>query len=99
MAKKKTGRKVPMRTDLNSVEKDTIKRVNHTMAIIENFLAKWNASAIKPRDMLPQIDRIKRFHARLANWQKDAVKPHGKESEEARVRRLRDFVVICNTYS
>jgi ribosomal protein S15P/S13E len=101
MARKKKGsrKKVPVKTDINSVEKDTVKRVNRTIETIENFLAKWNASGVKPEDMIPHIERIKKFHDELLGWQKDAQKQHGRESEVEKLRRLEAFINICNNYS
>ena len=97
--KKAAAKKIPVRTDTVSVENETIKRVNHTIATIERFLAKWNASDIKPRNMLPEIVKIRKFHYALSNWQSGAVRAQGRENEESRLRRLQDFVAICNSYS
>jgi len=95
---KKAGKKVPVKTDINSVEKDTLERVSHTLKILEEFLMKWDASA-KPHDMVPEIDRVRRFHDELQGWQADALKPHPKEDEDDRIRRLAAFVEICLNYS
>ena len=90
---------VPRRMDLNSVEQETMARVNKTLKVIGNFLQKWNKVKKVPEDMMPQIKRIRKFHKELAGWQKNALKATGKESDEARVKRLREFVEICLNYS
>jgi hypothetical protein len=95
--KKEAVKKVPVKTDIASVEEETVRRVNRTLTAIDGFLAKWDASKVKPDDMFPQIVKIKQFHDALLNWQKASLK--GKRDEEARMRRLRDFVLICKTYS
>jgi hypothetical protein len=98
-ARKEAVRKVPMKTDMASVEEETIKRVNKTITTLEEFLVRWDASSLKPDDMFPQVIKIRHFHDSLLNWQKAAVKSHGRESEQSRLKRLRDFVLICRSYS
>ncbi|MBU0532449.1 hypothetical protein KKB44_03065 [Candidatus Micrarchaeota archaeon] len=104
MAKKKSSKKkkiskkkIPVKTDAASVEKNTINRVNHTITVIEKFLAKWEASKVKSRSMEPQIEKIRKFHDELVEWQKKAVK--GKDNEKARLERLQDFVLMCKEYT
>lgn len=106
MVKKKVPRKegvvkkVPVKTDSTEIEEQTIERVNHTISTIDNFLSKWDATRSKPDSMFPEIVKIRKFYDALSAWQKDALKSKGrKESEDERIRRLRDFVLICRTYS
>ena len=99
VAKARPTRKIPVKNDISSVEEETIKRVDRTLTSIETFLAKWDHSRIKPDDMIPQIAKIRQFHDALSRWQTEAVKGKGKNSEETKVKRLRDFVLICRTYS
>jgi len=100
MAKsKKSAKGIPVRADTVSVEKETIRRVDRTIATIGRFLAKWDASDIKPKNMLPEIVRIRKFHDALLNWQRMAVRAQGEGDEESSLRRLHDFVVICDSYS
>jgi hypothetical protein len=99
ISRKETAGKVPVRTDMSSVEDETIKRTGRTISAIENFLAKWDAAKIKPDDMFPQIVKIRQFHDALVSWQKDAVRFKAKADDEGRVKRLRDLVLICRTYS
>ncbi|HSB47405.1 MAG TPA: hypothetical protein VLD37_05300 [Candidatus Bilamarchaeum sp.] len=96
---RKNVRRIPVKTDSVSVEEQTIKRVNRTLTTIDNFLAKWDASKIKPDPMLPQIIKIRQFKEALEKWQTEAVKAKGGGDEPTRIRRLRDFVLICRMYS
>lgn len=103
MAKKKSSKKasrenVPVKTDISSVEKETIKRADRTITSIEKFLAKWDASKIKNEAMTPQIERIRRFHSELMKWQKDALRGQ-RDKDGDRLKRLQDFVIICRNYS
>lgn len=98
-SKKKSGKGVPKKTDTASVEKETIERANRTITAIEQFLAKWDASNIKPEIMLPQVEKVKKFHNELAKWEKRAVKAQKKSTDKARLKRLHEFVVICRNYS
>ncbi|MFN7991074.1 MAG: hypothetical protein U0R44_02845 [Candidatus Micrarchaeia archaeon] len=91
--------RVPVKNDIASVEAETIKRVNKTLTNLEDFLAKWDAAKTKPDDMFPQVIKIRQFHDALLGWQRNALRSHEKDDEPAKVRRLRDFVLICRTYS
>lgn len=99
VAKAGPAKKAAAKVDVGSVEDDTIRRVARTISTIENFLAKWDASRIKPDAMFPHVTRIRQFHTELLQWQRAAVKARGREDEESQVRRLRDFVVLCRMYS
>src|SRR5271157_1593791 len=93
------GNGIPKRSDIFSVEEATIARVSRAISTIEDFLARWDATRTRPDDMFPQVVKVKQFHGALLNWQKDALKSMGKDDDEARLRRLRDFVMLCRTYS
>lgn len=96
---KMTGKRIPIKTDISTVETETVKRVNSTISAIENFLAKWDASKTKPDDLFPQIVRIRQFHDALLSWQRNALRASQRSDDESRIKRLRDFVLICRTYS
>jgi len=104
MSKKKPSRKskvkkIPKKLDVNSVEDETMKRVGRTLNSLESFLAKWDAAPKKPDNVFPQVVKIRNFHGALESWQREALRTKGKEDEKARMDRLRDFVLICQTYS
>lgn len=106
MAKKKTAIKakpkkvtgVPKKTDVVSVEQETLKRVEKTISTLEHFLTKWDASKIKPDAMYPHVVKIRRFCHALESWQKNAATSKNVD-DETRTQRLRDFVFICKMYS
>jgi hypothetical protein len=98
-ARSASERRIPDKRNMTSVEETTISRVDRTISTIEEFLARWDASKIKPDDMFPQVVKIKRFKDALLAWQKEAVRARGKADDESRMKRLRDFVLICRTYS
>jgi len=101
--KARIGRKdvasIPMRTDAVSVEEETVRRVERTLTAISTFLSRWDSSGFKPADMYPHITRMKRFREELQAWQKEAVRAKSRQDEGARIERLRNFVLICRTYS
>ena len=86
-------------SDISIVEEETIKRVNKTMKSIDEFLAKWDSSKVKAEEMIPQVAKIKEFHKVLSKWQHDAVMSKGRGSNAERMKRLKEFVLICETYS
>jgi hypothetical protein len=99
MARKKAARaagRIPVRMDSASIEEQTLERVDRTMATIENFLSRLDAGGSR---MVPQIAKIRRFHEALGAWRRAALKTRKKGDDEDRIRRLRDFVMICRTYS
>jgi hypothetical protein len=102
MVKKKSGRAevggVPVRMDSASIEEQTLERVDRTMANIEDFLSRWEAVR-KPDALFPQVAKIRRFRDALGAWRRMALRGRGKKDDEARMHRLRDFVLICRTYS
>jgi hypothetical protein len=97
ISRKETAKKVPIKTDIASVEEETMKRTDKTIATIEAFLERWDTARMKPDDMFPQIAKIRQFHDALVEWQKEALKSKGKTAEG--VKRLRNLVLICKTYS
>ncbi|MFH1520974.1 MAG: hypothetical protein ABID61_04980 [Candidatus Micrarchaeota archaeon] len=106
MAKKKNAikarptkiSKIPVRTDIASIEAETIKRVGKTLSTLEIFLSKWDASETKPDGMFPQVVKIKKFYHALTSWQKE-VAGSKNANDETRTKRLQDFVFICKNYS
>ena len=91
--------KIPRRADTASLEEDTIRRSARTLATLEGFLSRWDSSRVKPQGMAPEINKIKRFYEGLSRWQRSALKARDKDDDKARVRRLRDFVLLCRSYS
>lgn len=98
---KKTGKKIaiPRKIDAASLEDETIKRAGRTLTTLEAFLERWDKSGIKPQGMVPEIAKIKKFHEGLSSWQKNAMKARVNKDDVARRRRLRDFVLLCRSYT
>jgi hypothetical protein len=96
---KANPKNVPIRTDSAALEEQTISRVERTIRTIGDFLAKWDSSEIKSDSMFPEVVKIRKFHDLLSAWQNDALGARGKGDEKSRVKRLRDFVVLCKMYS
>ena len=86
-------------TNLDSVEEDTLKRVERTMLSLGSFLSRWDAARPKDDDLLPQVAKIRTFYQQLAGWQRDTVRAKGKGGRDAQIKRLRGFVVLCRTYA
>ena len=87
-----------MSKKLDSVEKETMKRVEKTLETINEFLSRWD-EASAPDDLIPQIVKIRKFYDALSNWKKEAIRTKGIEDDDSRMRRLREFVLLCQTYS
>jgi len=85
--------------DSASIEEQTLERVDRTLATIDNFLSRWDSARNRPDAMFPEIVKIRRFKEALSAWQRLSLKAKKKDDEENRIRRLRDFVMICRTYS
>lgn len=74
----------------------TMKRVDLTLKKIGDFLKKWESVDAKPDQMVPEISRLKRFRDALAQWKRQAG---SSKSEAEREKLIREFVLICETYS
>lgn len=86
------------KNDINSVEDETMKRVAKTLQTINDFLSRWD-EASAPDDLIPQIAKIRKFRDALSDWKEQAIRTRNREPEEARMRRLQEFVLICQSYS
>ncbi len=102
-ARKKTVKALPIsvqKKDINMMEDETFKRVRATLASIEGFLGKWNSSKEQPENMRGEVLRLQRYKKALKKWQRDAEKAKKKkETVGGRMERLREFIMICFTYS
>jgi len=95
---KNTKKSIPAKKDATSVEKRTLERVNRIVISMDKFLAQWDGSKTKPDGMGVQVEKIRKFHNELVDWQKKALKSQKKDPGEI-VKRLRDLIVLCNNYS
>lgn len=87
--------------DYLQMENEAIKKAQKIIDAVEKFLAKWDSLKKKPSSLNSKISKLKKFHASLVLWQKDAVKSQNKKStkDEDRIKRLRSFVEIYKSYS
>lgn len=92
-------KKVPVKTDTAAMEEQTIERAGRTIKTLEDFLHKWDSAESRPDLMFPEVVRIRQFCDMLKAWRKGAMESRGSEDDEARMKRLRDFVVLCSSYS
>lgn len=90
-----------LEADYSKMEKEAIKKAEKILDTVEKFLAKWDDLKKKPSSLNPKISKLKKFHADLSLWQKEAVKSQGKKStkDEDRIKRLKNFVSIYKSYS
>jgi hypothetical protein len=87
-------------TDIDELEKEALEKVNKALAAIENAIAIWDASKVKPEDYKMRIDRLRYFHDRLAGWEKRMLMSMAKKEDPAsRIELLREFSDICYSYS
>jgi len=93
------ARKIPMKTDFKSLENEALKRVDHTLLVMTAFLARWGSLRDKPSGVIPQIARIRKFQSELSSWRKETVRMFGMDDNDARIRRMQQFVDICRSYS
>ncbi|MFN7991187.1 MAG: hypothetical protein U0R44_03435 [Candidatus Micrarchaeia archaeon] len=87
-------------SDVAEMEKLAIEKANKAISAIENAIAVWDASAVKPEDMAPRMAQLKNFLEALTSWERNALKSIGKEDMlKERVERLKEFASICYAYS
>lgn len=89
------------KVDYLQMETEAIKKAQKIIDAVEKFLAKWDSLKKKPDSLNSKILKLKKFHASLVLWQKDAVKSQTKKGtkDEDRIKRLRSFVEIYRSYS
>ncbi|MFH1394036.1 MAG: hypothetical protein ABIH29_04100 [Candidatus Micrarchaeota archaeon] len=86
--------------DLGMLEDDTLKRVKSTLASLDKFLHKWDRTKTHPDEMYNDVRQLQRYRAALGKWYTGAQKARkDKETDSERVSRLREFILICFTYS
>ena len=99
MAKRKPSVDYPV-SDVEEMEKLTMKKANKALTTIESALAAWDASEEKPEDMAIVVNRLRFFHNALSEWEKKMLVSISKGADiSERVERLREFSDICHTYA
>jgi len=94
--------RVPVKKDISGIESETIARAGKTIQAIDNYLSKVQVAQSGrsiPKDLFPEIVRMRHFRDMLDSWRRDAISAHGRENEPERRSRLQEFIIICNTFS
>jgi hypothetical protein len=85
--------------ELDEIESDTLRNAAKTVSAIEDAISVWNAAMIKPQDMGPTLERLKRFRTELMRWGTECGRLHaGRAARQTRIDTLRKFVRICYKY-
>ncbi len=93
------GRATVSEEKLDEIESDTLRNAARTVSVIENAMSAWNAAKVKPRNMAPTLERLKRFRTALVRWGVEySVLRAGRAGREDRIDMLREFVEICYEY-
>ncbi len=91
--------KIKVISDTDSLERDTIERVQKTLTTLDGFLSRWDAAKVKPEAVKGEVTRIRKFYTALSEWQRTAERTKGRGNEEERLVRLHEFVQLCQKYS
>lgn len=82
--------------NIDKVEKETIDKVNKTLSALESAMASWDATKVKPEDLRPKLQKYKRLHDALSEWEARVLRDRTKNTDyDTRVHRLHEFVDIC----
>jgi Lon protease-like protein len=103
MARKSSDLNTPAdysNNDVVRLEKDSLAKANRAISSIENALAVWNASKVKPEEMAARVNKLRYFHDALSRWEKKMLKAMASTQDvQERIGRLREFSDICYMYS
>lgn len=84
--------------NIAEAEKETLENASKAISLLENALAKWEASKDKPEDLMKDFARYRAFRDELAQWMTKALKSRESLPFEKRAEHLRKFVEICYKY-
>jgi hypothetical protein len=86
--------------DVVRLEKESLAKANKAISSIENALAVWNSSKVKPDELTVRVNKLKYFHDALSRWERKMLRAmSSKEDMQERIERLREFSEICHMYS
>lgn len=80
------------------VEIDAFNKINRTIDSIEAALTEWNSLKQKPSFLRSKMLKYSGMKTALETWINDFVKRDVDESYKDRLKRLQDFVDICEIY-
>lgn len=87
-------------SDIEELEKLTLEKANRALSSIENALAVWEASAEKPEELKPRINRLRYFYQALSAWEKKMLQAMARNADiGARIAYLREFSDICYAHA
>lgn len=100
-AKKSSGSKKDYSNDdVVRLEKESLEKANRAISSIENALATWNATKVKPEQLAARVNKLRYFHDALSRWEKKMLKAMSTTPDvQTRIGRLREFSDICYLYS
>ena len=85
---------------ISEMERLALEKANKTVSAIENAVAVWEASPVKPEDLKERITRLRYFYEDISRWEKKTLQTLGREDRmDARIERLKEFVEICRKHS
>lgn len=84
------------KSNIDLVEKKVIEKVNTTISVLENAIAKWDNAKTKPKDLEPKFVSYKKLHTALSEWEKRALLTKNRRRDfNERINILQEFVDIC----
>jgi len=86
-------------SNIAEVEKEALERVSRAISILEDALAKWEASSEKPDEMKEEVERYRRLLEQFSGWERGALIARGSgEDFKTRLGRLKEFIAICRGF-
>lgn len=83
-------------SNIELVEKKVIEKVDKTISVLEDAIAKWDNAKTKPKDLKPKFTNYKKLHAALSEWEKRALLTKNRRRNfNERITILQEFVDIC----
>lgn len=92
---------IAKKKDIDMIEDETLRKVGNTIRSIERFMKKWETSGEKPMLMEHEVMELRRYHRILGRWHDRALKAHKNknDTQENKIRRVREFIKISLTFS
>ncbi|MFH1785758.1 MAG: hypothetical protein ABH842_04990 [Candidatus Micrarchaeota archaeon] len=85
-------------SNIDLVEKKVIEKVNNTISVLEDAIAKWDNAKTRPKDLEPKFTGYKKLHTALSEWEKKVlITKNRRRDYNERINMLQEFVNICYT--
>jgi|WetSurMetagenome_2_1015567.scaffolds.fasta_scaffold428076_2 hypothetical protein len=86
-------------SNIAEVEKEALERVNRTIILLEDALARWDNASEKPSELGEQAKRYRRLLVEFNGWARSMLLAKNSDDDfNARLGRLREFIAICRDY-